>query len=164
MGGAPETHSSYRPGHPAQAMAAGSWIEILPARGCLGLRPTGRKTCGGRPQPLDATDRILICSYHFAANKAQDLARVPGIWSSWTRLTAFATSFRSPAKSRAASWTPSAVAQDSLDRHPLQNSLMELYGLASVIDGHLFGDEVSFRDHYPRHRRAGPELAIARQA
>src|SRR3990172_4765024 len=31
---------------------------------------------GGR-NPFDATDRILICSYHFAANKAQDLARVP---------------------------------------------------------------------------------------
>ena len=28
---------------------------------------------------------------------------------------------------------------------PLQNSLMELYGLVSVIDEHFFGDEASFR-------------------
>ena len=28
---------------------------------------------------------------------------------------------------------------------PLQNSLMELYGLTSVIDEHIFGDPISFR-------------------
>jgi len=28
---------------------------------------------------------------------------------------------------------------------PLQNSLMELYGLASIIDDHIFGDPISFR-------------------
>ena len=28
---------------------------------------------------------------------------------------------------------------------PLQNSLMELYGLASIIDNHIFGDPTSFR-------------------
>jgi len=33
---------------------------------------------------------------------------------------------------------------------PLQNSLMELYGLASVVDDHLFGDAVSFRDRFVR--------------
>lgn len=33
---------------------------------------------------------------------------------------------------------------------PLQNSLMELYGLSTVIDEHLFGDAVSFRSMYMR--------------
>ena len=31
---------------------------------------------------------------------------------------------------------------------PLQNSLMELYGLVSVIDDHVFGDVDSFREQF----------------
>ena len=31
---------------------------------------------------------------------------------------------------------------------PLQNSLMELYGLSTIIDEHLFGDERTFRQQY----------------
>lgn len=31
---------------------------------------------------------------------------------------------------------------------PLQNSLMELYGLSTVIDEHLFGDDKTFRQQY----------------
>ncbi len=33
---------------------------------------------------------------------------------------------------------------------PLQNSLMEFYGLVSVIDDYVFGDEKSFRSQYSR--------------
>jgi predicted nucleic acid-binding Zn-ribbon protein len=33
---------------------------------------------------------------------------------------------------------------------PLQNTLLELYGLSTVIDEHLFGDAVSFRAQYMR--------------
>lgn len=33
---------------------------------------------------------------------------------------------------------------------PLQNSLLELYGLVSVVDEHTFGDLDSFRDRYTR--------------
>lgn len=29
---------------------------------------------------------------------------------------------------------------------PLQNNLMELYGLVGIIDPHVFGDEKSFRE------------------
>lgn len=31
---------------------------------------------------------------------------------------------------------------------PLQNSLMEMYGLVSLIDEHIFGDDVSFREQF----------------
>ncbi len=33
---------------------------------------------------------------------------------------------------------------------PLQNSLLELYGLSTIIDDYLFGDRVSFRSRYMR--------------
>ncbi len=41
---------------------------------------------------------------------------------------------------------------------PLQNSLMELYGLSSIIDEHLFGDERAFRLQYVQNDRSLPEL------
>jgi len=41
---------------------------------------------------------------------------------------------------------------------PLQNSLMELYGLSSIIDEHLFGDERAFRQQYIQTDRSLPEL------
>ena len=41
---------------------------------------------------------------------------------------------------------------------PLQNSLLELYGLSTIIDDHLFGDRVSFRSRFMRGDSAIPEL------
>ena len=38
---------------------------------------------------------------------------------------------------------------------PLQNSLMELFGLVSVIDPHVFGDEASFRERFMRAQDEG---------
>ncbi len=43
---------------------------------------------------------------------------------------------------------------------PLQNSLLELYGLSTLIDDHLFGDINSFRSQYVS---AGADLAELRQ-
>lgn len=37
---------------------------------------------------------------------------------------------------------------------PLQNSLIELYGLSTLIDEHLFGDEAAFRKHYMNNAAA----------
>jgi SNF2 family DNA or RNA helicase len=37
---------------------------------------------------------------------------------------------------------------------PLQNSLMELYGLVSIVDDRLFGDETSFKTNYGGARGA----------
>ena len=37
---------------------------------------------------------------------------------------------------------------------PLQNNLMELYGLVSIIDEHVFGDAKTFREILLFHRRA----------
>jgi adenine-specific DNA-methyltransferase len=36
---------------------------------------------------------------------------------------------------------------------PLQNSLMELYGLVSVIDPRVFGDLFSFREQFLKNGR-----------
>ncbi len=41
---------------------------------------------------------------------------------------------------------------------PLQNSLLELFGLSTVIDDHLFGDRVSFRSRFMRGDSSIPNL------
>ncbi len=41
---------------------------------------------------------------------------------------------------------------------PLQNSLLELYGLSTIIDEHMFGDRVSFRSQFMRDDGAIPAL------
>ena len=41
---------------------------------------------------------------------------------------------------------------------PLQNSLIELYGLSTVIDEHLFGDDKAFRRQYMSSAGDIPEL------
>mgnify|MGYP003346448917 FL=1 len=41
---------------------------------------------------------------------------------------------------------------------PLQNSLIELYGLSTILDEHLFGDRISFRSQFMRGDEALPAL------
>ncbi|MBN2866784.1 MAG: DEAD/DEAH box helicase family protein [Thiotrichales bacterium] len=41
---------------------------------------------------------------------------------------------------------------------PLQNNLMEVYGLSTIIDEHLFGDQVSFRAQFMRNGEDLPAL------
>ena len=47
-------------------------------------------------------------------------------------------------------WSQEMVEKFYLPATPLQNSLMELYGLVSVIDEYAFGDDKSFRTQYAR--------------
>lgn len=43
---------------------------------------------------------------------------------------------------------------------PLQNSLMELYGLSTLIDEHLFGDEAAFRKQFMNGGASDDELKL----
>ncbi len=46
---------------------------------------------------------------------------------------------------------------------PLQNSLMELYGLVSIVDPHVFGDPASFREKFVRAGNEEQRNALLRQ-
>jgi len=105
----------------------------------------------GNLAPFVMEDRLIICSYHFASSKAQEISRV-----SWDLVVIdeahrLRNVFRK--SSKLARNIVDAVAQAPkllVTATPLQNSLMELYGLASVIDDHIFGDAPSFRDQFVR--------------
>lgn len=101
---------------------------------------------------VNAFDRegvIVICSYHVAAAKAFELQQVP--WDLVIIDEAHRLRNVYKKSSRIASSIRDATASRQkllLTATPLQNSLMELYGLASVADPHVFGDERSFREQF----------------
>lgn len=98
---------------------------------------------------FDCEGTIVICSYHVAAAKAFELLQVPWnlvVMDEAHRLrNVYKKSSRIAASIRDATEGRQKLL---LTATPLQNSLMELYGLASVADPHIFGDERSFREQF----------------
>ncbi|MGA8724682.1 MAG: SNF2-related protein [Acidimicrobiales bacterium] len=92
---------------------------------------------------------VVVCSYQFAARKAAELSVVPWDLAILDEAHRLRNVFKPGAKIAGAiraalSNTPKLL----LTATPLQNSLMELYGLVSIIDEHHFGDAKSFRAQY----------------
>ncbi len=104
---------------------------------------------GGQPNAFLQKDHIVICSYQFAALRAAEVSAVP--WD----LVVIDEAHRLRNIYKGSNRTATAIAQATshapkilLTATPLQNSLMELYGLVSVIDPHVFGDANSFREQF----------------
>jgi SNF2 family DNA or RNA helicase len=103
----------------------------------------------GNFRPFEPKDAIIICSYQFARNKASDVTTTP-----WNLVVI------DEAHRLRNVYKPTNVIANTLklalrERHkllltatPLQNSLLELFGLVSFIDEHAFGDLKSFREQY----------------
>lgn len=104
----------------------------------------------GMRNPFDQK-AIVICSFQFAARHAEELMITPldlAVIDEAHRLrNVYRTDNRiGKALKAALSNTPKVL----LTATPLQNSLMELYGLVSIIDDLAFGDAKSFRAQYAR--------------
>lgn len=103
----------------------------------------------GNFHPFERQDEIIICSYQFARNKASDVANIP-----WDLVVI------DEAHRLRNVYKPSNVIANTLKgalghcdkllltATPLQNSLLELFGLISFIDEHTFGDLQSFREQF----------------
>ena len=102
----------------------------------------------GNLRPFEAPE-IVICSYQFAKGKADVLHRI-----AWDLVVIDeAHRLRNVYKpSNIIANVLKAALQDHpkllLTATPLQNSLLELYGLVSFIDEHVFGDLKSFREQF----------------
>lgn len=104
----------------------------------------------GNLNPFDQP-AIVICSYHFATSKDAYVRQVD--WD--LAVTDEAHHLRNVYKptNRIANTVKDAIARAPkllLTATPLQNSLLELYGLVSVIDEHTFGDLKSFKGQFSR--------------
>lgn len=103
----------------------------------------------GKPNPFDIDGRVVICSYNFAARKDAEIRTVP--WD--LVIMDEAHRLRNVYKKSNVTGKKLKRALDGrkkllLTATPLQNNLKELYGLASIIDDHAFGDARTFRDMY----------------
>ena len=95
------------------------------------------------------TDAIVICSYQFARNKAADVAKTP--WNIVVIDEAHRLRNVYKPSNVIANTLKLALAEKDkllLTATPLQNSLLELFGLVSFIDDHIFGDLKSFREQF----------------
>jgi excisionase family DNA binding protein len=104
----------------------------------------------GIARPFEHKDHIVITSYEFAALQVGELRA--GQWD----LVVFDEAHRlrnvyrkeGAARAKALRDATRPFFKILLTATPLQNSLMELYGLVSVLDERHFGDEDSFRNQY----------------
>ncbi len=103
---------------------------------------------GGNPTPFD-TGKVVICSLHFASSRANEIRSI-----AWDLVVideahklrgAYRQSNRMGQNIR---WALEERRKILLTATPLQNSLTELYGLATLIDERIFGDLPSFRTQY----------------
>lgn len=99
-------------------------------------------------RPFEASE-IVICSYQFAKSKADDVRAIP--WD----LVVIDEAHRlrnvyKPANVIANTLKMALAGKRKLllTATPLQNSLLELFGLVSFIDEHTFGDLKSFREQF----------------
>jgi adenine-specific DNA-methyltransferase len=98
---------------------------------------------------FDCEGTIVICSYHVAAAKAFELKQVPWNLVIMDEAHRLRNVYKKSSRIAAAIRDATEGRQKLLlTATPLQNSLMELYGLASVADKHVFGDERSFREQF----------------
>jgi ERCC4-related helicase len=103
----------------------------------------------GHKFPFEQGNRVLICSYQFAKSKADELKRVPWdlvVMDEAHRLRNVykPSNVIGKALKEALAHAPKVL----LTATPLQNSLLELYGLVSLVDERVFGDLSSFRDQF----------------
>src|ERR1039457_2994077 len=103
----------------------------------------------GNFKPFVTKDAIIICSYQFARNKASDVANTP--WD----LVVMDEAHRLRNVYKPANIIANTLKLALANKHkllltatPLQNSLLELFGLVSFIDEHTFGDLKSFREQF----------------
>ncbi len=116
----------------------------------LESREFNKRIDAGRRNPFEDR-RIVICSFHFARNKEDyvqlrswdmvvidEAHRLRNVYKKSNKI---GTSIKNSLEE---------VPKVLLTATPLQNSLMELFGLVSLIDEQVFGDKKSFRRQFSR--------------
>lgn len=114
----------------------------------------------GNPRPFEQKAVILV-SYHYAARMRDDIRMVPWDLVVIDEAHKLRNAYRPGNKvGQAVRWASEGRKKLLLSATPLQNSLMELYGLSTLIDDHIFGDPNAYRSKYVN---AGGDLAELRQ-
>lgn len=102
----------------------------------------------GRTNPFDA-DSIVITSMHFASRQSGDIGAVQWDMAVIDEAHKLRNAYRESNRlGQNIKWALEGRRKILLTATPLQNSLLELYGLSTIIDDRIFGDLPSFRTQY----------------
>lgn len=102
----------------------------------------------GHPNPFEQ-DKIIICSYQFLHNQKELVKLVKWDLAVIDEAHKLRNAYRpSNVLGQSIKWALEDTKKLLLTATPLQNSLMELFGLCSIIDDYIFGDSRSFRQLY----------------
>jgi ERCC4-related helicase len=113
----------------------------------------------GHRNPFLQQDQIVITSYQYARNKADMLQKVPWDLIVFDEAHRMRNVYKKSNKiGRTLRAATAGYPKILLTATPLQNSLMELYGLISFIDPHIFGDETTFRRQFARGTKEMSEM------
>lgn len=107
-----------------------------------------QQQAAGNPQPFSA-DRVVITSYNFASKMKGEIRAVPFDIVVIDEAHKLRNAYRASNKiGQDIKWAVEERKKVLLTATPLQNSLLELYGLSTVLDEFIFGDANSFRAQY----------------
>jgi hypothetical protein len=108
--------------------------------------------------PLDQ-DVVSIVSIHFAARMEKIMGSIRWDLAVVDEAHKLRNAYRESHRTgQAVKRALAGVRKLLLTATPLQNSLLELFGLSTLIDDHLFGDRVSFRSRFMRGDSSIPAL------
>jgi ERCC4-related helicase len=114
----------------------------------LDARTHRQAQASGNPNPFD-DDRVLITSLNFASTMRADIRAVAYDLVVIDEAHKLRNAYRPSNKmGQNIKWAVEERRKLLLTATPLQNSLLELYGLSTVIDEMIFGDPASFRSQY----------------
>lgn len=104
----------------------------------------------GHARPFEVDNHVVVTSYEFGALKADELRKTNWHLVVFDEAHRLRNVYRKGASKRAKALKDALTGTFKLllTATPLQNSLMELYGLVSIVDDKLFGDEASFKTTY----------------
>ncbi|MDP1993365.1 MAG: SNF2-related protein [Syntrophales bacterium] len=121
---------------------------------------TWRDTIKKRQSPI-SQKAIVILSYHYANRIRDELKAIAWDLVVIDEAHKLRNAYRESNKiGQGLRWATEDCRKLLLTATPLQNSLLELYGLSTLIDEHLFGDVNAFRSQYVS---AGGDLEGLRQ-
>jgi len=108
----------------------------------------------GNLNPFDQEDAIVICSYHFARSKSAYIKQTKWDLAVIDEAHRLRNVYKKGNKiAREIKKALENVPKILLTATPLQNSLLELYGLVSIVDDQIFGDLKSFKANFARVSR-----------
>lgn len=116
----------------------------------------------GNLNPFKQENQIIICSYHFARAKSSYIKQTKWDLAVIDEAHRLRNVYKTSNKiAREIKNALEDIPKILLTATPLQNSLLELYGLVSIIDEHVFGDLKSFKANYshaPREQELGDHI------